>query len=96
MSADDFAVAPMPVGPSGKSYPDTGLCRLGDVRRLPAQGRSLEADGVPAVANKQNLGWAKKSASLPIHNGADQDAHFKTEQFKGWFTSSRTATSMSS
>ena len=22
---------------------------------------------------------------LPIHNGADQDAHFKTEQFKGWF-----------
>ncbi|RUV36152.1 sugar ABC transporter substrate-binding protein, partial [Mesorhizobium sp. M7A.F.Ca.MR.228.00.0.0] len=23
---------------------------------------------------------------VPIHNGADQDPHFKTEQFKGWFT----------
>ena len=35
--------------------------------------------------NKQNLGWAKTVGVLPIHNGAEQDEHFKTEQFKGWF-----------
>ena len=35
--------------------------------------------------NKQNLGWAKTVGVMPIHNGAEQDEHFKTEQFKGWF-----------
>jgi multiple sugar transport system substrate-binding protein len=36
--------------------------------------------------NKQNLGWSKTVGTLPIHKGADQDEHFKTEQFSGWFT----------
>ena len=38
------------------------------------------------LSPKDNLEWAKEVGVVPIHNGADQDAHFKTEQFKGWFT----------
>ena len=37
------------------------------------------------LSPKNNLEWAKMVGVIPIHNGADQDAHFKTEQFKGWF-----------
>ena len=84
MSADDFAVAPMPVGPSGKSYPTLGYA-----------GWAMFADSehkddswklmAPLLSPKANLEWAKVVGVLPIHNGADQDASFKTEQFKGWF-----------
>ena len=84
MKAEDFAVAPMPTGPDGKSYPTLGFA-----------GWSMFADSTvkpeawKVIAflseNKQNLGWAKFVGVLPIHNGADQDAHFKSEQFKGWF-----------
>ena len=33
----------------------------------------------------QNLGWAKTVGVMPLHKGAEQDEHFNTEQFKGWF-----------
>jgi multiple sugar transport system substrate-binding protein len=84
MKPEDFSVAPMPLGPNGRSYPTLGFA-----------GWSMFADSTvkpeawKVIAflsdNKQNLGWAKVVGVLPIHNGADQDAHFKTEQFKGWF-----------
>ena len=32
-----------------------------------------------------NATWAKRVGVIPIHTGADQDPHFQTEQFKGWF-----------
>jgi multiple sugar transport system substrate-binding protein len=44
MDAKDFAVAPMPLGPSRQGLSDLGLRRLVDVRRQPAQGGGLEAD----------------------------------------------------
>jgi multiple sugar transport system substrate-binding protein len=84
MKPEDFAVAPMPTGPDGKSYPTLGFA-----------GWSMFADSTvkpeawKVIAflseNKQNLGWAKFVGVLPIHKGADQDEHFKSEQFKGWF-----------
>ena len=40
MSADDFAVAPMPVGPERQILSDAGLCRLGDVRRIRSTRRT--------------------------------------------------------
>ena len=50
MPKEDFAVAPMPLGPRGQVVPDHRLCRLGDVHRQPAQGGVLEADRGAVVA----------------------------------------------
>lgn len=85
MSADDFAVAPWPVGPSGKAFPSLGYAGWA---MMSASQHKPETWKVMSflLDNKQNLGWAKTVGTLPIHNGADQDEHFKTEQFKGWFT----------
>ncbi|TGQ71293.1 MAG: sugar ABC transporter substrate-binding protein [Mesorhizobium sp.] len=84
MSADDFAVAPLPVGPNGKSYPT-----LSYVGWTMFANSKVKDDAWKLMATllspKDNLEWTKEVGVLPIHNGADQDAHFKTEQFKGWF-----------
>jgi multiple sugar transport system substrate-binding protein len=85
MNADDFAVVPMPTGPSGKSYPSMGYAgwsMFSDSKTKPEAWKVM----AHLLENQQNLGWAKVVGVLPIHKGADDDAHFKTEQFKGWFT----------
>ncbi len=84
MSADDFAVAPWPVGPSGKAFPSMGYAGWAMFADSAAKKESWKVME-HLLANKQNLGWAKVVGVLPIHNGAEQDEHFKTEQFKGWF-----------
>ena len=84
MKADDFAVIPMPVGPAGKAFPTIGYGSWSifessehkdDSWKLVAFLSSPEANKV----------WAKRVGVIPIHEGADQDPYFKTDQFKGWF-----------
>ena len=85
MSADDFAVAPMPKGPSGKAFPSMGYAGWAMFSDSTAKPESWKVMSY-LLENQQNLGWAKVVGVLPIHKGAEQDEHFKTEQFKGWFT----------
>ena len=84
MPAEDFAVMPMPVGPSGKAFPTIGFAgwsvfnsteHADDAWNLVAYLSSTES----------NATWAKRVGVIPIHQGADQDPFFKTDQFKGWF-----------
>jgi multiple sugar transport system substrate-binding protein len=84
MKAEDFAVTPMPVGPDGKSYPTLGYAGWAMFADSPAKPESWKLIAFLSE-NKRNLEWAKMVGVLPIHNGAEQDEHFKTEQFKGWF-----------
>jgi multiple sugar transport system substrate-binding protein len=84
MSADDFAVAPWPVGPNGKAYPALGYAGWAMLADSPAKQESWKVMSF-LLDNKQNLGWAKTVGVMPIHDGAEQDEHFKTEQFRGWF-----------
>jgi len=84
MSADDFSVAPWPVGPSGKAFPSLGYAGWAMMSGSQHKAETWKVMSF-LLDNKQNLGWAKTVGTLPIHNGADQDEHFKTEQFKGWF-----------
>ncbi|WP_374397901.1 sugar ABC transporter substrate-binding protein [Tabrizicola sp.] len=84
MPAEDFAVMPMPVGPAGKAFPTIGFAgwsvfnsteHADDAWNLVAYLSSPES----------NSTWAKRVGVIPIHQGADQDPFFKTDQFKGWF-----------
>lgn len=84
MPAEDFAVIPMPVGPAGKAFPTIGFAgwsvfnsteHADDAWNLVAYLSSPES----------NSTWAQRVGVIPIHQGADQDPFFQTEQFKGWF-----------
>jgi multiple sugar transport system substrate-binding protein len=85
MSADDFAVAPMPTGPSGKSYPALGYggwAMFADSKAKDATWKVISYLTSP----KPNLAWSKFVGVLPIHNGAEDDPFFARPQFAGWFT----------
>lgn len=84
MPAEDFAVIPMPVGPAGKAFPTIGFAgwSVFDSTENPDAAWNLVA---ALSAPEANATWSKRVGVIPIHQGADQDPYFKTEQFKGWF-----------
>lgn len=84
MPAEDFAVIPMPIGPSGKAFPTIGFAGWSVFKSTEHENEAF--DLVAALSSPEaNATWAKRVGVIPIHKGADQDPHFKTEQFKGWF-----------
>ncbi|MEM8951765.1 MAG: sugar ABC transporter substrate-binding protein [Pseudomonadota bacterium] len=85
MDAEDFAVAPMPLGPAGKSFPTIGYAGWAMF------GASEHKDQAAALighlsSRESNLEWAKFVGVIPIHQGAEQDPAFTGPQFEGWFT----------
>ena len=84
MNNDDFAVAPMPVGPSGKAFPTIGYTGWSMFKQ--GKNKQQSWDLIAHLSSREsNLTWAKKVGVLPIHKGAEKDAFYSTEQFKGWF-----------
>lgn len=84
MPAEDFAVIPMPVGPSGKAFPTIGFVGWSIFKSTEHEEEAF--DLVAALsAPDSNATWAQRVGVIPIHKGADQDPFFQTEQFKGWF-----------
>ena len=85
MPAEDFAVAPMPLGPGGKGFPTMGFAgwSIFNTTEHPDEAWGLVSHLSSPESNKT---WAKRVGVIPIHTGADQDPYFKTEQFSGWFT----------
>lgn len=84
MPAEDFAVIPMPVGPSGKAFPTIGFAGWSIFSSTEHEAEAF--DLVAALSSpKANSIWAQRVGVIPIHEGADQDPFFQTEQFKGWF-----------
>ncbi|MEZ5825501.1 MAG: sugar ABC transporter substrate-binding protein [Geminicoccaceae bacterium] len=85
MNADDFAVAPMPLGPDGKSFPTIGYAGWSIFEA--AEDKEAAWKLVSHLSSREmNLEWAKFVGVIPIHEGAEQDPHFRTPQFEGWFT----------
>ncbi|MGC3940097.1 ABC transporter substrate-binding protein [Roseobacter sp. EG26] len=84
MPAEDFAVMPMPVGPSGKAFPTIGFAGWSIFSSTEHEDASF--DLVAALSTPEaNAAWAKRVGVIPIHKGADQDPYFQSEQFAGWF-----------
>jgi multiple sugar transport system substrate-binding protein len=85
MPAEDFAVAPMPLGPAGKSFPTIGYAgwSMFEASEHKDEAWALIAD---LSSRESNLEWSKFVGVIPIHEGAEQDPAFNTEQYAGWFT----------
>jgi multiple sugar transport system substrate-binding protein len=84
MDAESFAVMPMPVGPGGRAFPTIGYAgwSIFNTTEHPDEAWSLVAH---LSSPESNSVWAKRVGVIPIHQGADQDPYFRTEQFAGWF-----------
>ena len=85
MNPEDFAVAPMPLGPAGKSFPTIGYAGWS---MFEASQHKDEAWQLIAHLSspESNLEWSKFVGVIPIYQGAEQDPAFATEQYAGWFT----------
>ena len=84
MPAEDFAVIPMPLGPSGKAFPTIGYAGWSVFEST--EHKDAAWNLVAHLSSPEsNKVWAKRVGVIPIHKGADQDPYFKTEQFAGWF-----------
>ena len=85
MNADDFAVAPIPVGPDGKAYPTLGYggwSILANSKHKEAAWQLLSF----MVSPENNLAWSKVVGTLPIYKNATENAYFQSDKFHGWFT----------
>jgi len=85
MPAEDFAVAPMPLGPHNKAFPTIGYAgwsMFAAAEDKDAAWKLIAHLSSPA----SNLEWAKFVGVIPIYKGAEQDPAFQGEQFAGWFT----------
>ena len=85
MKAEDFAVAPMPLGPAGKSFPTLGYTGWAMFASSSHKDESWKLIA-QLESPESNLTWAKFVGVVPIHKSAQADAYFQTEQFKGWLT----------
>ncbi len=84
MDPEDFAVTPMPVGPSGKAFPTIGFAGWSVFNTTEHQQEAV--DLVQHLSSPaSNLTWTKQVGVIPIHEGAEEDSHFATPQYKGWF-----------
>ena len=85
MDAEDFAVAPMPLGPAGKSFPTIGYAGWAMFDASESKDEAAALIG-HLSSRESNLEWAKFVGVIPIHQGAEQDPAFTGPQFEGWFT----------
>ena len=84
MPAEDFAVIPMPVGPAGLAFPTIGFAGWSIFESTEHEDTAF--DLVAHLSSPaSNSVWAQRVGVIPIHEGADQDPYFQTEQFAGWF-----------
>ena len=84
MDAESFAVAPMPKGPGGRAFPTIGYAGWGVF--ADAEEPDAAASLVLHLSSPEaNAEWAKFVGVIPIHEGAEQDPYFRSEQFAGWF-----------
>jgi multiple sugar transport system substrate-binding protein len=84
MKPDQYGVAPMPKGPSGKAYPTVGYVGWSIFKS--SQHKELDWKLVKALDDPAgNLIWNKRVGALPIYKAAEQAPFYSSDQLKGWF-----------
>jgi multiple sugar transport system substrate-binding protein len=85
MAADDFAVAPMPLGPAGKAFPTIGFAGWS---MLSTSEDKKEAWQLISYLSSRggNLTWSKQVGVIPVYQGAEKHPYFAGAHFQGWFT----------
>lgn len=84
MNKDDYGVAPMPKGESGKAFPTIGYAGWSMFASSPHKDLSWKL--IAALEGPEgNIIWNKRIQALPIYKAAEQDAFYADPKFKGWF-----------
>ena len=84
LGTDDYGVAPMPKGPSGKTFPTIGYA--GWSMFSASANKDLAWKLIETLEGPEgNIAWNKRTGALPVHKTALKDPFYASEQFKGWF-----------
>lgn len=84
MKPDEFGVATMPKGPSGRAYPTLGYAGWSMFKS--SQHKDLDWELIATLDGpKGNIAWNQRTGALPIYKSAEDDPFYKGDQFKGWF-----------
>ncbi len=84
MDKADYAVVPMPKGPSGKTFPTIGYA--GWSMMSASANKDLSWKLIATLEGPEgNIEWNKRIGALPALKAAENDPFYAGEQFKGWF-----------
>jgi len=85
MKPDDFAVAPIPKGPSGKGFPTIGYAGWSIFKN--SEHKDLDWKLIVVLSEPAgNLIWNRRVGALPIYQAAEKDPFYSSGALKGWFT----------
>ena len=84
MRPEQFGIATMPKGPSGRAYPTLGYAGWSIFAN--SANKALDWELVATLDGPEgNIAWNKRTGALPIYTSAENDPFYKGDQFKGWF-----------
>ena len=84
MKPDEFGIATMPKGPSGRAYPTLGYAGWSMFKS--SQHKDLAWELIAALDGpKGNIFFKNVTGALEIYKSAEDDPFYKGDQFKGWF-----------
>jgi multiple sugar transport system substrate-binding protein len=84
MKPEQYGVAPMPKGPSGKAFPTVGYVGWSIFKSSPH--KDLDWKLIKALDDPAgNLVWNRRVGALPVYKAAEQAPFYSSEQLKGWF-----------
>jgi multiple sugar transport system substrate-binding protein len=84
MRPEDFAVAPIPKGPSGKGYPTMGYAGWSIFKS--SEHKDLDWKLIAVLSDPAgNLIWNRRVGALPIYQAAEKDPFYSSGALKGWF-----------
>jgi multiple sugar transport system substrate-binding protein len=84
MKDEDYGVAPMPKGPSGKAFPTIGF--VGWSMMNASQHKDLAWKLLATLEGPTgNMEWNKQVGTLPVLKSLEKDPFYASPRFKGWF-----------
>ncbi|HEY2675372.1 MAG TPA: sugar ABC transporter substrate-binding protein [Steroidobacteraceae bacterium] len=84
MRPEQYGVAPMPKGPSGKAFPTIGYVGWSIFKT--STHKDLDWKLIQALNDPAgNLVWNKRLGAMPVYKSAEHAPFYSSDQLKGWF-----------